>query len=168
MVGAGLRDGLRGEVNQSLFGLEGRHMQQHYKSARWSVLILALGVLLVCGQPALAARLIGFTVSIDGKVVLEANWGDDGDMQGDFVWRQLKEAALWPFKGYKVEADGDDPLRATLKGKVIVQSIYSGRAEVSELKLVREKDNARWKIAPAEVERTLKVRKRANATEKDP
>jgi hypothetical protein len=64
----------------------------------------------------------------------------------------------------------DNPLQATLKGKVIIELKYGGqswgRAEVSELKLAREKNNARWKVAPAEVERTFKIRKKPNAPKK--
>jgi hypothetical protein len=43
---------------------------------------------------------------------------------------------------YEVEADADNPLRATLKGEVVIQEVYNGqcvgRAEESELRLVRE------------------------------
>ena len=74
------------------------------------------------------------------------------------MWRYLKRLELRPVKGSKGEPDSDDPLRATLKGKLTIESRYGGLAEVSELKLVREKDNAPWKVAPAEVERTFKSR----------
>ena len=133
-------------------------MPQRYKSARLPVLILAAGILLVCSQPAFAVRLVKFTVSIGGKDVLETSTGDDGRQDADTVWRYLKRLELRPVKGSKVEPDSDDPLRATLKGKLTIESRYGGLAEVSELKLVREKDNAPWKVAPAEVERTFKSR----------
>jgi hypothetical protein len=131
-------------------------MQEPYKPARIPVLILALGALLLCTQPAFAARFVLFEVSIDGKVVLETGRWDEG-ADADTVWRYLKQQ-LRPVKGYKVEVDSNDPLRATLKGKVIIESGYGGQAEVSELKLVREKDDAPWKIDPTEVERTFKSR----------
>jgi hypothetical protein len=119
--------------------------------------ILAAVALLLCGQPAFAVRLARFTVAIDDKVVLEASTSDTGG-DADTIWRSLKGLELQPVKGYKVEAGSDDPLRATLKGKVTIQEVYGGRAEVSELKLVRAKDDAPWTIVPAEVERTLKSR----------
>jgi hypothetical protein len=115
-------------------------------------------------------------VSIDGKRVLlnETRWaiGKGADTMwaigenADTVWRNLKQVELRPFQFYKVEADTGDPLRATLKGKVIIQADVGGytgageRAEMSELKLVREKANARWKIDSAEIERTFKSRKK--------
>lgn len=135
-------------------------MQVHYKPARMPVLILAVGALLLCSQPAFAVRLVRFNVWIDGKVALETFTDDTGEVDADTLWRNLKRLKLGTVKEYKVEADSDDPLRATLKGKVIIESVYSGRAEVSELKLVREKDDAAWKIAPAEIERTFKNRKK--------
>ena len=73
-------------------------------------------------------------------------------------WAFLDEVSRLRSQGIKVEPDSDDPLRATLKGKLTIESRYGGLAEVSELKLVREKDNAPWKVAPAEVERTFKSR----------
>jgi hypothetical protein len=96
-------------------------------------------------------------VSIDGKVVLETSTGDEGE-DADTVWRYLKHLELRPVKGYKVKPDGGEPLKATLKGKVVIDALYGGRAEVQDLKLVREKDGAPWKVAPAEIERTFKVR----------
>ena len=95
-----------------------------------------------------------------GKTVLlnatTSPWafGEDADA----VWRNLRRVELRPFQQNKVEADRDDPLRATLRGKVVIQASYGGQAEVSQLKLVREKDNAWWKIDPAEIERTFKSR----------
>jgi hypothetical protein len=69
-----------------------------------------------------------------------------------------------PINRYKVEAESDDPLHATLKDKVRIEVKYDGhpwgRAEVSELKLVRERVKARWKVDPAEVDRTFKIREK--------
>src|SRR5260221_10465395 len=102
----------------------------------------------------------------DGKkVVMDAsNWAKGED--ADAVWRNLKQVELRPFQQNKVAADTDNPLRATLKGKVSIRVNVGGnagdQADVSELKLVREKNNARWKIDPAEVERTFKSRNKPN------
>jgi hypothetical protein len=126
----------------------------HYWSAL--LLIFAVGAVLVSPQPAFAVRLVRFSVSIDGKVVLETSTADHGE-DADTTWRHLKHLYLRPVKGYRVHSD-DGPLRATLKGKVIIQADAGGRAEVTELQLVRDKEDAPWKIAPAEVERTLQSR----------
>ncbi len=120
---------------------------------------LAVGVLLGGSRPAFAVRFVKFDVSIGGTVVLETSTGDTGE-DADTVWRYLERLALRPVKGYSVKADNDDPLKATLTGKVVIDAPYGGRAEVQELKLVREKKGAPWKVAPAEVERTFKVRTR--------
>jgi hypothetical protein len=106
-----------------------------------------------------------FSVSIDGKAVL---WTDlqtspgDAVEDADTVWRYLKRLELRPGNRYKVEVDNNDPLRATLRGKLTIREYYGGQdggqAEASELQLVREKDNARWRVAAAEVERTFKSR----------
>jgi hypothetical protein len=65
---------------------------------------------------------------------------------------------LGPVNGFKIEPDPGDSLQATLKGDVIINVTCAGRAEISELKLVRANDGAPWQIAPAEVERTRKTR----------
>jgi len=80
----------------------------------------------------------------------------------DNVWRELKRLNIVPIQRYKIEPDPSNPLLATLKGSVIVEVKYDGqswgRANVAELKLVRERPNARWKVDPAEVVRTLASR----------
>jgi hypothetical protein len=97
-------------------------------------------------------------VSLNGKAVLKAGWGDDGLPDADTVWRYLKQAKFQPVGGFRLETDRDGALEATLKGGVVVDVAYAGRAEVSELQLVRAKENAPWQVAPAEVERTFKDR----------
>ena len=101
-----------------------------------------------------------FMVSIDGKKVLYTPEAYSAAKDIDTVWPDLKRLELKPWQGYKVKADSDDSMRATLKGKVIIQAPYGGRAEVSELKLFREKLGTPWKVYPAEVERTFKTLKR--------
>ena len=140
-----------------VFGGGGTHMGARGGYGRLVNMALAVGVLLCCSQPAFALRFVSFEVLIDGKAVLETSKGDEGE-DADTVWRYLKDLKLRPVKGYRLEADGDDPLKATLKGKVVIDAQYGGRAEVKELKLVREKNSEPWRIAPAEVERTFKVR----------
>lgn len=132
-------------------------MQEHRTSGRLPVPVLALSVFLVSSQSAFAVRLVRFEIIVDRNVVLDTSTGDHAE-DADTVWGYLKDLKLRPVKAHRVDPDRGDPLRATLKGKVIIQVDAGGRAEVSELKLVREKEDAPWKIAPAEVERTFKSR----------
>ena len=127
-----------------------------------AIIILAASISLGWVQPAFALRYVKFEISIDSRVVLETSQGDNGRADVDTVWKYLNELELRSVKKYQVEADTDDPLKATLKGKVVIDAPYGGRVEVKELKLVREMVGKQWKVAPAEVERTFKIRTTRN------
>jgi hypothetical protein len=133
-------------------------MRKNYKQIGSFGLFIAIGGLLLFAQPALAMRLVRYQISLDGKPVLETSGGDNGNSDADAIWSKLKGSKLRPVRGFKVAADANDPFRATLKGKVVVEELYGGRAETDELPLVREKANDSWTIAPAEIDRTLKAR----------
>jgi len=133
-------------------------MQQPNKSVCRRVFILALGLTVVSGGPCLAARYVPITITVDGRAALKGGTGDNGNADPDVVWRYLKNAKLQPIGDYRVERDPQDPLRATLTGKIILEVAYAGRADVSELKLIRADDFATWKVAPDEIERTFKTR----------
>lgn len=90
--------------------------------------------------------------------VIKCGSGDNGNPGADQVWQYLKQAKLQPIGGFVVEPDRENPLRATLKGDVVIDVGYGGRAEVSELTLTRAQADAPWQIDAAEVERTLKTR----------
>jgi hypothetical protein len=143
---------------ESRFSLKGYRMREHYKSARLLELILALGVVLVSSRPGFAARHVPIAVSIDGKVVIKSGRWDNGRVGADSLWRYLKDLKFQPISGFSVEPDREDSLRATLKGDVVIDVRYGGRAEVSELKLIRANEDAPWQIVAAEVERTLRSR----------
>src|SRR5205085_12448241 len=110
----------------------------HQKLARSSIPIVAVVALLLFGQSAFAARLVRFSISLDGKVVLSASAGDSGRQDADGVWQYLERLDLHPVNGYAVEPNAENPLQATLKGKVIVQSVYGGRAVIAHLQLRSE------------------------------
>jgi hypothetical protein len=133
-------------------------MREHDKSVRLPVLVLALSVLLVSSGRCFAARYVPISVSLGGKVVMKAGSGDNGNPGPDAVWRYLKDAKLQPVRGFNIEPDRDNPLRATLKGDVVLDVAYAGRAELPELKLTRATPDAPWQIEPAEIERTFKSR----------
>jgi len=55
---------------------------------------------------------------------------------------------------FVIEPDADQPLQATLKGKIKVEGRYSYTREVSSLRLVRKSETeSHWQIAPEEVDR---------------
>jgi hypothetical protein len=127
---------------------------------RLGILFLGLGGWLSFCQPVFATRYVEFVISIDKKTVLVASTGDQGE-DPDVVWRYLKDLPLRPVHGSGVRPHADNPARATLRGKVRIASTYGGEVGVAELKLVRDpKDRSVWKVAPAEVERTLKIRQK--------
>jgi hypothetical protein len=138
-------------------------MQQPNKSLRRGVyirrvFILALGLVLVSGGRCLAARYVPITITVNGHAALKGGTGDNGDADADTVWRYLNKAKLEPIAGYIVERDPQDRLKATLTGKIVLEVSYAGRAELSELKLIRADEFATWKVAPDEIERTFKTR----------
>jgi hypothetical protein len=133
-------------------------MPAHHNSVRLSAMMLALGLALASGGRCLAARYVPITISVNGHAVLKGGTGDNGTADPDVIWRYLQNAKLEPIGKYGVEHDPQDPSRATLTGKIILEVSYAGRADVSELKLVRADDFTTWKIAPDEIERTFKTR----------
>jgi hypothetical protein len=133
-------------------------MPARHNSVRWSVMTLAFGLALVSGGRCLAARYVPITVLVNGRAVLKGGTSDNGDADPDVVWGYLKNAKLQANGKYRVEPDPHDRLQVTLKGKIVLDVAYAGRAEVSELKLVRVDEFQTWKVAPDEIERTLKTR----------
>jgi hypothetical protein len=133
-------------------------VQRPNKSARLLVPILAMGVVLASGGQALAARYVPISISINGKVVMKTGSGDNGNPGPDVVWRYLNKVRLEPSNGFSLEPDRDDPLHATLTGNVVLDVSYGGRADLSQLKLVRAAEDGPWQVAPAEIERTFKSR----------
>ncbi len=132
-------------------------MQQPNKSVCQRVFILALGFVLVSGGRCLAARYVPITIWVNGHAVLKGGTNANADADPDALWQYLKNVKLEPIADYRVEPDPQDRLRATLAGKIVLEVSYAGRAEVSELQLIRD-EFATWKVAPDEIERTLKIR----------
>jgi hypothetical protein len=132
-------------------------MCKRYRITGLSAPFFALGVLLVSSSAVFAARLVRFQVSVDGKVVMQMSTGDNGSPDADAVWRELTRLELKEVNGFEVQPNRDNELRATLKGNVVVECVYAGRADLRELQLVKESEFAPWKIDPADVERTFKT-----------
>ena len=144
----------------------------HTRVTKLGLATLACMAILAVQGEALAKRYVRFEVMLDEKVVRVGQAGDDGE-DADVVWNYLRELPLKPgdetvpkdkrpAEGFEIEPDADDPLKATLKGKVRVFCRYGGDVELDALRLVRDKaDEDAWRLAPDEVDRTLKLRKAA-------
>ncbi len=96
-------------------------------------------------------RIIGFEISHNGKPYLKGSTADNGKRRSHHLWRDLKQVALYPVEGARVEADG---AVATLKGPTRIKVLYGPTTEVDELRLVRCKQDATaWSVVPEDVER---------------
>lgn len=120
-------------------------------------MILALGLVVLSGGRCLAARYVPITIWVNGNAVLRGGTNANAGADPDVLWQSLMHVRLQPIAGYRVEPDPHDGSRATLKGKVVLEVSNAGRAEGSELQLVRD-ESASWKVAPDEIERTSKTR----------
>src|SRR5947209_1458942 len=117
---------------------------------------------LVIGQQAAAARVIHAEIHLlGGRVVLRALTGDDGRAGEDAVWDYLKRVSFGGGAKVSIRPDPDNPLRATLEGKIKVRIAYGGEVEVSTLRLIRaHKIDDEWKIDPKQVDEMAKVKRK--------
>jgi hypothetical protein len=97
-------------------------------------------------------RSVTIRIELDGKSLLTAITGDNGQQPPEVVWRYLTKYPFLPVKGVKVEPDADNPLRLTLKGKVVVDVPYGGKAQVAELHLQRKTAKDGWRVVEHDVE----------------
>jgi hypothetical protein len=100
-----------------------------------------------------AARLVWIKIDLDGKPLFESGTADSGYPPPAAVWRYLTSAPLAPAQGIIVTAEPANPLQATLSGKIHIDVQYGGKADVSELHLVRRAANVAWTVAEEDVER---------------
>src|ERR1700733_8684496 len=126
-------------------------MPARHSSVRWSAMFLALGLALTSGSRCLAARYVPITIWLNNHAVLKGGTSDNGEGDPDVLWRHLKNATLRRIGEYRVERDAQDGSRATLTGNIVVEVSYAGRAEVSELKLIRAAEPGTWRVAPEEI-----------------
>jgi hypothetical protein len=128
-----------------------------------TVFALALVVAATSSTSASPPRGIGVFVSVEGKLYLRGETGDDGKAGDAEVWRSLKTVPLRPAEGVKIEADPQDRLGAVLKGKIEVTIRYyyedgkapkdGGKATAKELRLIRaDANSSEWTIAAKEVD----------------
>jgi hypothetical protein len=132
------------------------------KRQRLAVKLLAVWLWLVVGSSAFAARLLSATVQLNGQTALHSTYQDD-DFWGAppgaaTVWRYLGKEPLWVEKGTQVQADAADPLRATLRGILVIRLQHVDRliveAKTAELTLIRANPSSdKWFLPAGEVER---------------
>ena len=120
-------------------------------------MFLAVALLVSGPSAAFAARIGTIEIRVDGKVLLRGSTHDNGAPPPSVVWRYLSRPTgldeLRPEPGVEIVPDAGDPLRATLKGKIVVEVQFAGKAEVSELRLVRKSPSAGWSVAEEDVAR---------------
>jgi hypothetical protein len=116
-------------------------------------------------------RLVRFEIYFNGDQVLWSSRGDSGEADTATVWRYLKGLDLRPpdrtdsLGGRRIldiGHDPDQPLRATLRGDILIVCHATDKeARVRRLVLVRPDEESRWRVAAEEVERTLEVSRKA-------
>jgi hypothetical protein len=122
----------------------------------WVVVPLVLAASALAPASALADRVVSIVIEVDGKPYLGGAAGDSGHPSNAAVWRYLAVRELEPREGVTITPDPADPLKATLRGKIVVDVRYGGKAEVEELRLVRRSPDAGWTVAEDDVERMAK------------
>jgi hypothetical protein len=120
------------------------------------VSLLASLIVVLVHAPAHANRIVSIVIQVDGKPHLEGGAADNGGASKEIVWRYLSFRELSPSQGVRITTDVNDPLKATLRGKIAIEVTYGGKAEVSELHLVRRTPDAGWTVADEDVERIAK------------
>jgi hypothetical protein len=156
-----LRSTLRGtivvQINEGgLAEVKSLRLTREAEGAAWTIAEIEVNRTLVSRhKPYL------FVVSVNNKHELSTGLlsrrGVAAPDDRQLVWNTLKTSPLIPITRFKIAADADDPLRATLEGDLAIELEYNrqswGRASVSSLKLVRKTPKARWTIDPADAKR---------------
>jgi hypothetical protein len=126
------------------------------------VTLLATGLWLFLPGSAFAARLVSAIVQLDGQTVLSSTYQDDdfwgAPPGGATVWRYLGKEPMWAEKTVRVTGEAAEPLRAKLKGILVIrlQHVDSPivEAKASELTLIRaDPSSDKWFLPAEEVER---------------
>src|SRR5215218_5637702 len=100
--------------------------------------LLALLALAAAPADVSAARILKYSVSVDGRERLWGDGADNGQAAPEIVWRRLATTPLSPADGADpITPDAADPLRATLRGNIVVEVTTAGKAQTGELRLIR-------------------------------
>jgi hypothetical protein len=119
-----------------------------------ALLVLSFASLVWLPSAALANRTGNITITVDGRVYLRGQYSEIGSSPPAAVWWYCSTTQLQPQEGVRITPDPADPLRATLRGKIVLDVENGDKAEVKELRLVRnDAQSATWTVDPADVER---------------
>jgi hypothetical protein len=117
--------------------------------------------MLACfAQRTSAARLLDVYVELDGKVVVHTYYDDGGRANAASVWRYLKDPPIMvDGDATAVQANPDNPLRASLRGELLLKIQHKTRviaqSRLSTVELCRaDEQTQQWFLPEAEVERT--------------
>ncbi len=115
----------------------------------------------MCAMPetASAARLLRFTIEVDGKPVLEGIASDRGTEPPAEVWLNWGTAALESQDQTLLPLTTTDAASSRLTGNIVLTARHSdrilGQARVDAVELVRRPEaGGAWALAPQEVSRT--------------
>ncbi|HKB05199.1 MAG TPA: hypothetical protein VKD90_23445 [Gemmataceae bacterium] len=114
--------------------------------------LVALVALAAAPADVRGERTLKFTVSINGELRLSGDGADNGQAPPEVVWRRLATTPLHPVEGAApIAADPTSPLRALVRGNILVEVSTAGRAQTTELRLVRSTPTSGWTVAPEDV-----------------
>jgi len=129
-------------------------------SMRFITVLLAGLLSLWCTESAYAARLLTFTIEVNGQKVFETMHTDDGLAKPAEVWSYLRSTS---FKATgKLPSEPGEEMQMKLQGTVVIRAIHAGRtlaeAKVTELTLTRPNGTgAEWSLPTDEVVRTAGI-----------
>jgi hypothetical protein len=118
--------------------------------------VLAVALVALLPSVAHAGRVCATRISVDGKTWLAGAFIDGGLTQPADVWWRLASNELQPADGVTIPPDPADPLRATLRGKIVIDVQCGGQAEAKELRLIRRAPGAGWTVDLLDVQRLAK------------
>jgi hypothetical protein len=108
-------------------------------------------------QPAFTLRA---AVLVDGQLALSGTAEGTENPTAAVVWRYLADLRLRSEPGVVVPADPGDPLKATLRGDILVHLQYTGQPDrevrVRELRLTRRTPDGDWSLDLDEVRRVAR------------
>lgn len=134
-------------------------MRNYHRLVLGSAITLLVSGVLFQSRPAHAMRYVELNIWVNRKPALRTSVGDSGHEDAATVWRYFRRLPLRPMNGYRIKPDPGHPQRATLKGRIYLETRGGTEARVDRLRLIRSPADGQWYVAPAEVERTFRLQK---------
>lgn len=122
--------------------------------------ILLAGLLtLCCTESAYAARLLRYTIEVNGQMMFDTIHTDNGLAKPAEVWSYLRTTS---FKAAGKLPGEPGAVQVKLQGTVVIRAMHVDRtlaeAKVTELTLTRPSDTStEWSLSPEEVVRTAGI-----------